>query len=70
MPGQGRTGAAGGKAISLRVDGTDDATELPEPKYGPGKCTYDAYPLPQKRKRDIVSDNVEDALKKVKNVFK
>ncbi|KAH0354259.1 hypothetical protein KCU81_g1524, partial [Aureobasidium melanogenum] len=49
----------------IRVNG-----KLPEPKYGPGKCTYDAYPLPQKRKRDIVSDNVEDALKKVKNVFK
>ncbi|KAG9588475.1 hypothetical protein KCU77_g2460, partial [Aureobasidium melanogenum] len=44
--------------------------KLPEPKYGPGKCTYDPYPLPPKRKRDVVSDNIEDAMKKVKNVFK
>ncbi|KAG9520731.1 hypothetical protein KCU71_g12630, partial [Aureobasidium melanogenum] len=49
----------------IRVNG-----KLPEPKYGPGKCTYDPYPLPPKRKRDVVSDNIEDAMKKVKNVFK
>ncbi|KAG9849504.1 hypothetical protein KCU98_g8144, partial [Aureobasidium melanogenum] len=40
--------------------------KLPEPKYGPGKCTYDPYPLPPKCKRDVVSDDIEDALKKAK----
>ncbi|KAH0028674.1 hypothetical protein KCU78_g3575, partial [Aureobasidium melanogenum] len=34
----------------IRVNG-----KLPEPKYGPGKCTYDPYPLPPKRKRDVIS---------------
>ncbi|KAH0367945.1 hypothetical protein KCU65_g4274, partial [Aureobasidium melanogenum] len=47
---------------------TSALTALPGPKYGPGKCTYDAYPLPPKHKRDAVSDNIEDALKKVKRV--
>ncbi|KAG9559872.1 hypothetical protein KCU71_g9062, partial [Aureobasidium melanogenum] len=45
----------------IRVNG-----KLLEPKYSPRKCTYDPYPLPPKRKRDVVSDNIEDALKKVK----
>ncbi|KAG9853885.1 hypothetical protein KCU98_g5465, partial [Aureobasidium melanogenum] len=49
----------------IRVNG-----KLPEPKYGPGRYTYNPYPLPAKRKRDVISDNIEDALKKVKNVFK
>ncbi|KAH0261536.1 hypothetical protein KCU91_g13956, partial [Aureobasidium melanogenum] len=47
---------------------TPVSTALPKPMYGPGKCTYDAYPLPPKRKRDAVSDTIEDALKKVKRV--
>ncbi|KAI4718503.1 hypothetical protein E4T48_05355 [Aureobasidium sp. EXF-10727] len=52
-------------ADHIRVNG-----KLPQPKPGPGKCTYDPYPLPPKRKRDALSDNVEDAIKKVKNIFK
>jgi hypothetical protein len=51
-------------------DDADAASELPEPKCGYGKCTYDPYPLPAKRRRDAISDNIEDAVKAVKNVFK
>ncbi|KAI4756591.1 hypothetical protein E4T52_15963 [Aureobasidium sp. EXF-3400] len=53
------------RADWIRVNG-----KLPEPKCGYGKCTYDPYPLPAKRRRDAISDNIEDAVKAVKNVFK
>ncbi|KAI4718534.1 hypothetical protein E4T48_05259 [Aureobasidium sp. EXF-10727] len=36
----------------VRVNG-----KLPEPKPGPGKCTYDPLPLAPKRKRDALSDS-------------
>jgi hypothetical protein len=51
-------------------DDADDVTELPEPACGFGKCTYDAFPMPAKRRRDAIVDNIDDAVKAVKNVFK
>ncbi|TIA74752.1 hypothetical protein D6C83_00434 [Aureobasidium pullulans] len=47
-----------------RVNGTPN-----DPWYGTGKCTYPPYAGPQKRKRDVIIDNLDDAVKKVKNVF-
>ncbi|KAH0288205.1 hypothetical protein M436DRAFT_82695 [Aureobasidium namibiae CBS 147.97] len=43
--------------------------KFPEPACGYGKCTYDPYPGPTKRRRDTISDNIEEAVKKVKNAF-
>jgi hypothetical protein len=51
-------------------DDADDVTELPEPACGFGKCTYDPFPMPAKRRRDAIVDNIDDAVKAVKNVFK
>ncbi|KAI5195159.1 hypothetical protein E4T42_08511 [Aureobasidium subglaciale] len=48
----------------LRINGP-----LPPPWCGSGKCSYPPYPLPHKRKRDAVADNIDDAIKKVKGVF-
>lgn len=45
------------------------ATAPNDPWYGTGKCTYPPYAGPQKRKRDVIIDNLDDAVKKVKNVF-
>ncbi|KAI4845743.1 hypothetical protein E4T44_05454 [Aureobasidium sp. EXF-8845] len=44
--------------------------KLPEPACGFGKCTYDPFPMPAKRRRDAIVDNIDDAVKAVKNVFK
>ncbi|KEQ59635.1 uncharacterized protein M437DRAFT_56285, partial [Aureobasidium melanogenum CBS 110374] len=54
--------------IKLPEERVADYNRVNGKKYGPGKCTYDAFPLSPKRKRDAVSDNIEDALKKVKRV--
>jgi hypothetical protein len=41
-----------------------------QPLFGcSGRVTYDAYPLPVKRKRDALSETFESVVKKVKGAF-